>query len=333
MQRILAIGGFSTGESETVAATYIRHLTGKQNPRICLLSTPAGDPQILIRNFEETYGHLGFETSNIVFFGGVGNSGVSPDEAAAHLLTQDAVFVSGGNPRCALALWNEWGVSAALRDAWHRGVLLSGMSAGAVCWFENHVPPPSIKPTLPLQRFLGFLEGACGVHYEVRREHVWKAMHSLELRSAMTIDDDAAILYEENKIAEVLSWRDGATAYRLERESAEIHEQPLLPTVIGSLRAAPVREPIFVEIESRRACVGRYELMNPMQVLITLEGDQLFAQYGAQPKLPIFPQSENKYFFSAVDAQVSFQRNRDGIVTSLMHYQHGREANGVRVSE
>jgi peptidase E len=129
MQRILAIGGFSTGESEAIAAGYIRKLAGKQTPSICLLSTPAGDPPLLIRNFEETYGRFGFKTSNVSFFSQATTNTVKPEVAAAHLLKQDAIFVSGGNARCAVALWTEWGITAALKEAWNRGILLSGMSA------------------------------------------------------------------------------------------------------------------------------------------------------------------------------------------------------------
>ncbi|QBR00877.1 hypothetical protein E1956_26845 [Paraburkholderia pallida] len=65
MRRILAIGGFSTGESEAIAAGYIRDLTGKTRPRVCLLSTPSGDAPWLIHNFDDLYGKLGCETSNV----------------------------------------------------------------------------------------------------------------------------------------------------------------------------------------------------------------------------------------------------------------------------
>jgi hypothetical protein len=70
-----------------------------------------------------------------------------------------------------------------------------------------------------------------------------------------------------------------------------------------------------------------------MQVLITIEGEQLFAQYGTQPKLEIFPESEDLYFWRAVDAQVTFERDRDGKVTSLVHHEHGRNARGVKLGD
>ncbi|WP_164853893.1 Type 1 glutamine amidotransferase-like domain-containing protein [Paraburkholderia kirstenboschensis] len=333
MRRILAIGGFTTDEGFSLTAAYIRDLTGKAKPRVCLLSTPAGDPPMLIRNFEDTYGKLGFETSNVSFFGPAGTNFVSPDDAAEHLLKQDAIFVSGGNPRCAVGLWKEWGLDSVLREAWQRGVLLSGISAGANCWFKHSIPPPHKKRALPLEHLLGLLPGNCAVHYHARRQETWETMRMLDVPSAIAIDDDAAVLYEGDVIAEVLSWREGATAYQLESQSTGVDEHALRPRVIGSVSREPERQPVFVDVELKRACVGRFELMNPLQVLITIEGEQLFAQYGAQPKLEIFPESENRYFLKAVSAQVTFDRDPDGKVTSLVHHQNGRDAHGVRLGD
>ena len=336
MQRILAIGGFSTNESESLAAAHIRDLTGKERPKVCLLSTPSGDWPMLINRFDSIYGKLGCETSNVAFFGGAGAHCIRPDDAAAHLMLQDAIFVSGGNPRCAVALWREWGLDAALKEAWEHGVLLSGMSAGAICWFEHHVPPPEHR-SFPLQRCLGLLPGNCEVHYHAgdgsRRQKAWETMQMLALSSALAIDDDAAVLYEEGSIAEVFSWREGATAYQLENQSDGVIERALVPRVAGSISPKPERQPVPLALELKQACVGRYQLMSPMQVLITIEGEQLFAQYGQQPKCEIFPESEDRFFWKAVDAQVTFERDHGGNVTSLVHHQNGSDARGEKLEE
>lgn len=336
MRRILAIGGFSNGESESLAATYIRDLTGKPNPRICLLSTPAADPPMLINNFDGIYGKLGCQTSNVAFYGMAGTHCVRADDAAAHLLQQDAIFVSGGNPRCALALWKEWGLDEVLRQAWERGVLLSGMSAGAVCWFEHHVPPQTNR-TLPLSRCLGMLPGNCDVHFHAgdgtRRQEILETMRILALPSAIAIDDDAAVLYEGEAVAEVLSWREGTTAYQLEGHPDGVTERPLHARVIGSIAVEPERRPIQLSLAAKEACVGRYQLMHPMDVLITLEGEQLFAKYGSQAKHEIFPESEDRFFWKIVDARVTFEKDRSGEVASLVHHQNGRDTHGVKVRD
>ncbi|MGF6931555.1 peptidase E [Paraburkholderia sp. UCT70] len=336
MRRILAIGGFSNGESEFLAATYIRDLTGKPNPRICLLSTPAADPPMLINDFDAIYGKLGCQTSNVTFYGVAGTHCVRADNAAAHLLQQDAIFVSGGNPRCALALWKEWGLDKVLRQAWESGVLLSGMSAGAICWFDHHVPSPANR-NLPLPPGLGILPGNCDVHFHAgdgtRRKELLQTMRILAMPSAIAIDDDAAVLYEGDAIAAVLSWREGATAYQLEGHPDGVTERPLHAKAIGSLRYEPERRPISLSLAAKEACVGRFQLMSPMEVLITIEGEQLFAQYGSQPKHEIFPESVDRFFLKIIDAQVTFEKDRSGRVASLVHHQNGRDTRGVRLQD
>lgn len=140
------------------------------------------------------------------------------------------------------------------------------------------------------------------------------------------------LLYEGDAITQVLSWREGATAYHLERGPSGINEHRLEPTVIGSLSPKPVRQSICLDVESKRACVGRYQLMSRlMEVVVTIEGGQLFAQYGAQPKAEIFPESESHFFLRVADAQVSFERDSDGTVSSLVHHQNGRATYGFKV--
>jgi peptidase E len=336
MRRILAIGGFSTDESESIAAGYIRDLTGKDKPKVCFLSTPSGDSPSLIDDFDRRYRKLGCETSNVCFFGVVGNNCVRPDAAAEHLIEQDAIFVSGGHPRCALGLWNEWGLEGALGEAWERGVLLSGVGAGAICWFQHHVPIAANRPwASPARQLLGFLPGNCGVHYHAAegslRKEVWESMGLFALPSAIAIDDDAAVLYEDRTIAEVLSWRDNATAYRLECGPVEVSELPLTPKVIGSIAREPDRVSVSVDIEAKRRCVGQYQLMSSAQLKISIEDERLFAQYGGQPKFEIFPESETEYFWKVANAQVTFKRDSEGNVTSLIHHQNGRDIQGVRL--
>jgi peptidase E len=333
MRRILAIGGFSNGESERLAATHIRELTGKPNPRICLLSTPAADPPKLIKDFYEAFEKPGFEVSNVAFYGGAGTRCVKAENAAAHLLEQDAIFVSGGNPRCALALWKEWGVDEVLRQAWERGVLLSGMSAGAVCWFEHHVPMPANR-NLPIPRCLGFLPGYCDVHFHAgdgtRRKEILETMRLLALPSALAIDDDAAVLFEGDSLAEVLCWREGATAYQLNSDSTGLTEHPLPARTIGMLSPESERQTIDLPLTKKEACVGRYEIFSPLELIITLEGEQVFAQYGSQSRHAIFPESEDRFFWKIVNAQVSFEKDLNGQVVSIVVHQNGGDMRGVK---
>ena len=78
---------------------------------------------------------------------------------------QDAVFVSGGNMRAALAVWREYGLDRLLAEVLDAGVLLAGMSAGAMCWFEQALTDTFWQPGYRPLPGLGLLSGACFVHY------------------------------------------------------------------------------------------------------------------------------------------------------------------------
>ena len=132
------------------------------------------------------------------------------------LLAQDAIFVGGGNTKSALAVWREWGLDRVLAQAWRHGVLLTGTSAGAMCWFEQGLTDSYWGADLKPLQCLGLLPGGCGVHYSSEprrrlrlREEVVAGVSS----SRVAIDDGAAILYSDKKVQDVLSWRPGATAY------------------------------------------------------------------------------------------------------------------------
>ena len=108
-------------------------LTGKPVPKICFLPTASGDPREQVTRFYERFGAWPCEPSILSLFH-LGRDRIDPIE---HLLAQDAIYVGGGSMRNMLAIWREHGIDEAMRTAWERGVVLAGLSAGAMCWFEG----------------------------------------------------------------------------------------------------------------------------------------------------------------------------------------------------
>ena len=88
------------------------------------------------------------------------SSNPTPPTLPIFLLQQDVIYVGGGNTKSMLALWREWGVDRILRQAWQQGTVLSGVSAGAICWFEQGLTD-SIPGKLTPLGCLGFLPGSC----------------------------------------------------------------------------------------------------------------------------------------------------------------------------
>ncbi|MGI4981765.1 MAG: Type 1 glutamine amidotransferase-like domain-containing protein [Janthinobacterium lividum] len=335
MQRILAIGGggFSMDEVDSPIDAFLVKLTGKTRPRICYLGTPSGDFFPHISDFHEVYEALGCETSHLSFFGQGGPKSISVHDFKERIFEQDAIFVCGGNPRAAIAVWRAWGLDAVLHNAWRKGTILAGMSAGAMCWFENAIQFPAGTYNGVLD-CLGMLPGGCCVHYEgahgsERRDNLLTGNGIKIVGSAVAIDDYAAVLFSGKEIETVLSWRPDATACRVEYVKGVVRETPLPATSIMTKPMAPPRDEVGVDPAILRRYVGQYDMRVPDVMTISMEDDTLFTQLPGQPKLRLFSSSEQEFFLKIVDAQLTFDVDHDGRV-SVMHRQNGREIPGSR---
>ena len=114
---------------------YVRSLAPAREPRICLLPTAGGDSEDQIRRFHMAFGDQLCETSYISLF----RLGTRPVPLREHLLAQDVIYVGGGSMVNLLALWRAHGLDEILREAWQAGIVLAGLSAGSMCWFEYGV--------------------------------------------------------------------------------------------------------------------------------------------------------------------------------------------------
>src|SRR5882762_6818076 len=135
---IVAIGGggFLMERGLSHLDEYFVRAAGVRRPRVCFVSTAAGDPEEMLEKYYRAFSQLGCRPSHLAFFRKGRRGSIPLDGIEKGLLAQDAIYVGGGNTRSMLAVWREWGLDRILRKAWNSGVVLGGMSAGAVCWFE-----------------------------------------------------------------------------------------------------------------------------------------------------------------------------------------------------
>jgi peptidase E len=131
-------------------------------------------------------------------------------------LAHDVILVAGGNTANAIAIWRVHGFDEILREAWRDGVLLTGWSAGMICWFEHGVTD-SYGPELAAMDCLGFLPGSACPHYdgEERRRPVYMQLVADGLPGGIAADDDVGVHYVGTDLREVVTSREGATAYRV----------------------------------------------------------------------------------------------------------------------
>jgi peptidase E len=152
-----------------------------------------------------------------------------PADARDRVLSNDVVLVPGGNTANMLAIWRLHGFDAILREAWEAGVVLAGWSAGAICWFEAGVTD-SFGPGLDGIDCLGFLPGSACPHYDgepMRRPRYAELLRE-GFPAGLALDDDVGARFDGTELAEVVSTRDGATAYRVDADGAEPLDARLL---------------------------------------------------------------------------------------------------------
>jgi len=213
-RRIVAMGGGGfTMEHSYVLDRFVLLLTGKQVPKICFLPTASGDPDEQVTRFYERYAAWPCEATVLSLFH-LGRDRIDP---VTHLLAQDVIYVGGGSLRNMLAIWREHGIDEAMRTAWHRGIVLAGLSAGAMCWFEGGVSKSGGEPEVA--HGLGLVSGSLSVHRDGEPDRLpvyERAVGTGELPAGYAADDGVALVYYGTELYECVSSRLTAGVARVE---------------------------------------------------------------------------------------------------------------------
>ena len=214
-RHIVGLGGGAEPEQWQRMSDYVLGLTGKERPRVLYVPTAVGDEDAAVAEFFERYSGLSEPTVLRVF-------PWPPQELRELVLSQDAICVSGGNTANMLAIWRVHGIDELLREAWEQGILLFGGSAGMICWFEAGVTD-SFGPQLEGMDCLGFLGGSACPHYdgEERRRPRYRELVDGGFPEGIAADDGVGLHYVGTELAEIVTCRRGATAYRVTREGEE----------------------------------------------------------------------------------------------------------------
>lgn len=226
-------GGFSMEPENLAMDQYILEQGRNPRPKICFLPTASGDAKSYINRFYEAFKNLNCEPTHLSLFD------APTANLESYLLEQDIIYVGGGNTRNMLVLWREWGLDEILRKAWAQGVVLAGVSAGAICWFEEGLSDSVPGKLLPLE-CLGYLPGSCSPHYDHetdRRPAFHRLVGDQKLKPGYGIDAGAALHSINSDIHRVVSTRPGATAYFVDIVNGKVHEEPLKYYVLKPIPA------------------------------------------------------------------------------------------------
>jgi dipeptidase E len=247
-KRIFAMGGggFTMEPDNPALDRYILSLAGRPIPRVCFLPTASGDPDDHIARFHAAFDGELCEPSHLSLF----RLGRRPVAVAEHLLSQDIVYVGGGSMVNLLAIWAAHELDRILIECWRQGIVLAGLSAGSMCWFEVGVTTSSGKAAPA--RGLGLLPGSNCVHYDGepnRRPIYLEAVRTGAIPGGYGVDDGVGLLFEGTRLERVVSSRPDLHAYRVQARDGVVTEAPLQPE---RLKAAPAREAPADVLELRR---------------------------------------------------------------------------------
>ncbi len=231
-QHIVAIGGAAfRAEPENLAVDrYILNLTKKKRPTVCFIPTASAEPAESIATFYDCYTRLGATPSVLRLFQR------TPDLRET-LLTKDVIYVGGGNTKSMLAVWREWGLDVVLREAWKSGVVLAGVSAGAICWFDTGVTDSWANHLAPLD-CLGFLADTCCPHYDGEADRR-PSVHDFVTRGlvppVLALDDGAAAHFIGRSLHRVVTWKPNARGYTVKLRRGAVLETEWPHTALAAV--------------------------------------------------------------------------------------------------
>lgn len=225
---VLGGGGFSQEKNRALDRHFLAQ-TGTKRPRVLFIGTASGDAESYRYKFYEAMAELPCRASHLSLF--------TPPSAdlATFVDGHDAIFVGGGNTRSLLALWREWGLDAVLRQAYRRGAVVGGVSAGMIAWFDWGVTD-SIPGALTPLAGLGWIAGSACPHYDSeaqRRPAYQRLVGTGAIPGGIAADDGVGLHFVDGELHDVVSARPAARAYLVERIGARVRETPIVPRAIG----------------------------------------------------------------------------------------------------
>ena len=218
-KHIIAIGGGGFGRSigDLKIEKYIISIANINRPRICFIPTASGDDNSYIINFYRAFTELDCRPSHIDFF----RRTIDLEE---HINNQDIIYVGGGNTKSMLAIWKDWGLDLILKKAYNSGKVMSGVSAGAICWFTRGITD-SWKNDLAIIDCLDFVKGNCCPHYDEEKNRIPYVKNVIDqgvIDSCIAIEGNSALHIKNNDVFLNINFGDDKNTYLLTLDNKKL---------------------------------------------------------------------------------------------------------------
>ena len=234
IKKIVALGGGEIGrpgfpiETTSIDKEIIK-LTNKKNPKLLFIPTASSDSQGYCEVVKKYFGKkLGCKIDILYLI----NKELSKKEIEKKILTSDIVYVGGGNTLKMMNIWRRKGIDKILIQAYKKGIIMSGISAGSICWFKygNSDSRKLVNPNASLIKVkgLGIIDALHCPHYDVEsyRELDLKKMMKKTPGVAIALDNCSAIEIIDNKYR-IITSKKSANAYKIYWKKNKYHKQIL----------------------------------------------------------------------------------------------------------
>ena len=216
--KILPDGTACQTEIETtIIDKFIVDASGKKNPKMLFIGTASNDKtsylDVTTTHFKDRLGCSCVEPLNLI------GTNISYDEIKYKIFSADIIYVGGGDTTFMLKIWKERGVDKLLYEAYNKGIVLSGISAGAICWFEYYDNMDDIEniEQLDIVPGLSFVKGFGVPHYNwLTPDEKKKINDRLKDKNikGWSIDDCVAIVFQNDEL-KIISCRSDRTATQI----------------------------------------------------------------------------------------------------------------------
>lgn len=227
VRTVFATGG---GLNETLLR-YLISLTGKENPTICYIPTAAGDNPYSVLSWYELCQNLPVKTTVLRVF-----ISSSPGQKTFEeiILSSDAVVVGGGNTLDMMGIWKAQGIDTVLKKAYKRGIIMSGGSAGSLCWFKEGITD-SRPQKLSIVQCLGFINASHCPHYStepLRKPLYEKLIAENIIMPGYACDNFAGMVFQNEKLVKTVTAKSDDFVYYVSVKNGRLNTQKLESEII-----------------------------------------------------------------------------------------------------
>ena len=221
-KNIVAIGGGGFGRSlgGLEIEKYITSLVKKDRPKICFIPTASGDNDLYKLNFYRAFSELNCITSHLDFF-------TRTENLEKKVLSQDIIFVGGGNTKSMLAVWKEWNLDEILKIGYEKGIVMCGVSAGAICWFEKGITD-TYSEKLEVIDCLGLVKGIACPHYDEEKErepYVIDIIKNQKINSCICIEGNCALHIKNDFYYKAINFGNKKKCIKIFKENEKLIQE------------------------------------------------------------------------------------------------------------